>query len=421
MEREREWKDVGKRRDKLSLLVAEKLCRQFADKFQAALPRELRDLVYEHVWDDLVQDLTFDDVTLYATTPGPPQDMDLVRSTPVLGTASTAEKISKPWSVSCTEHPCRCFDWWELPTWAQHQFVDMDTAREVAAAYYRLIQPKCLGKELHELQDFLSVDHFHLGVKPTDDIRRLEINLDTGRVDSTSFYEALLPLLEDDCVLYKVRAMRSFHLSFKLLWEGSHAQDTPVLQYTRPIVTKLQKAGAKVSLLAFQTTLRHTYDVSDYYTLNASDWATKWSNGIKKGFRNMRWEDAVRYGDDIPDLAAMGSFEQSLNSVFYGGRMAHITTHIGFPGAAQMGLVNIVLTVFPGAGPTTFPAFGPTGPVAGPPGPSGTNTTGSNTAAAAPAPPIGPPAFVSQPSVAHGNNAVNNNAHHASDSEDSDK
>jgi hypothetical protein len=52
MEREREWKDVGKRRDKLSLLVAEKLCRQFADKFQAALPRELRDLVYEHVWDD---------------------------------------------------------------------------------------------------------------------------------------------------------------------------------------------------------------------------------------------------------------------------------------------------------------------------------------------------------------------------------
>jgi hypothetical protein len=81
-----------------------------------------------------------------------------------------------------------------------------------------------------------------------------------------------------------------------------------VLQYKRPIVAKLQKAGAKFSLLAFQTTLRHTYDVSDYYTLNASDWATKWSNDIKKGFRNMRWEDAVRCGDDVTDLAAMGSF-----------------------------------------------------------------------------------------------------------------
>jgi hypothetical protein len=72
-------------------------------------------------------------------------------------------------------------------------------------------------------------------------------------------------------VLYTVRAMRSFHLSFKLLWEGSHAQDTPVLQYTRPIVAKLRKAGAKVSLLAFKTTLGHTYDASDYYTLNARD------------------------------------------------------------------------------------------------------------------------------------------------------
>jgi hypothetical protein len=77
IELERERKDIGRRCDKQNFLVAEKLCRQFADKFQAALPPKLRDLVYAHVWDDVMQDLTFDDVTLYAVTQGKLQDCEL--------------------------------------------------------------------------------------------------------------------------------------------------------------------------------------------------------------------------------------------------------------------------------------------------------------------------------------------------------
>jgi hypothetical protein len=79
------------------------------------------------------------------------------------------------------------------------------------------MQPNRLGNRLLELQDFLTIDHFHLGVKPYDHIRRLEIGL--SNLSLRPYLEVLNALAKDNCALYKVRAMRSFHLSFKLEWD----------------------------------------------------------------------------------------------------------------------------------------------------------------------------------------------------------
>jgi hypothetical protein len=39
-----------------------------------------------------------------------------------------------PWSISCMRDTCRCFHWWELPFWVQHQYVGMNVAIEAAKA-----------------------------------------------------------------------------------------------------------------------------------------------------------------------------------------------------------------------------------------------------------------------------------------------
>lgn len=57
--------DVGSECDQLSRFIAKKLCRTFADKFYVTLPCELREMVYDYVWDWTMLCLTFDDVTLY--------------------------------------------------------------------------------------------------------------------------------------------------------------------------------------------------------------------------------------------------------------------------------------------------------------------------------------------------------------------
>jgi hypothetical protein len=60
--------DVGSECDQLSRFIAKKLCRTFADKFYVTLPCELREIVYDYVWDWTMLCLTFDDVTLYGNS-----------------------------------------------------------------------------------------------------------------------------------------------------------------------------------------------------------------------------------------------------------------------------------------------------------------------------------------------------------------
>ena len=284
-------RNVGKECRHLTRIVAEKLCLDFADKFRTTLPPELREMVYDHVWDEPMLRLVFHDVTLHEKTSSTTSFTRSLAST----SRRVRDKINlAPWSVPCRGDSCRCFHWWELPLWAQHQYVGMDVAKEVAKAYYRIMSGRQLDvHQLHELTNFLSEDHFHLGVKPLDHIRRLELSLreyayiqDEGRIlhsiQTKNGQDIFQHCFEE---LLDVRVKKGFHLTIKLEWNDAHIYCMPALERSRKVVHALMKEGAKVTLLAREMDYRKEYNVSDYYALSQEDWQAKWIKRMRKSLR----------------------------------------------------------------------------------------------------------------------------------------
>ncbi|KAH7394520.1 hypothetical protein BKA66DRAFT_302971 [Pyrenochaeta sp. MPI-SDFR-AT-0127] len=288
-----EQKTLGKQCGKVSLLVAEKLCREFAHNFYTKLPRELREMVYMHVWDDAMLNLVFDDVSVYSATTAHPR---MKPSAQPVASSSNSDKIKNmPWSIACAEDACSCFYWWELPAWAQHQFVGLEVAKEVVVAYYRAMRPVRITNQLGQLADFLYIDHFHLGVKPADHIRRLELNLHQSPIDYHKDYLSLLAggevlqVYEQNLkALLDVRIKRGFQLSFKIFWHGHGVTYNLALKQFHHIADKFKEAGASVTVLAWHTYLRKIYDASDYFTMPQTQWVTKWSGKIRQDIRNRR-------------------------------------------------------------------------------------------------------------------------------------
>ena len=118
--------------------------------------------------------LVFKDVTLYSKCPA-----SKLEPLPMSHLYNRQKLVNdQPWSVECTDSLCCCFDWWELPTWVQHQFVGVDVAREATEAYYRNTRiTRLCSDRLDQLTSFLNTDHFNLGAKPADHIRRDELRL----------------------------------------------------------------------------------------------------------------------------------------------------------------------------------------------------------------------------------------------------
>ncbi|KAI4916546.1 hypothetical protein J4E85_010202 [Alternaria conjuncta] len=286
--------NVGKECHHLTRIVAEKLCRKFVDKFHTTLPPELREMVYDYVWDEPMLRLVFHDVTLNEKTSN---TRGFPRSRAFTG-RRVRDKINlAPWSVPCRGDSCRCFHWWELPLWVQHQYVGMDVAVEVAKAYYRNMSGRQLNAyHLHELTDFLSEDHFHLGVKPLDHIRRLELSLeeyaflqDEGQMEHSIQTKNGQDIFQH-CFegLLDVRVKKGFHLTIKLQWDGDHIYCMPALERSLKVVHTLMKEGAKVTVLAFEMNYRKEYNVSDYYALSQEDWQAKWIKRMRKALRLQR-------------------------------------------------------------------------------------------------------------------------------------
>ena len=287
-------RNVGKECRHLTRIVAEKLCLDFADKFRTTLPPELREMVYDHVWDEPMLRLVFHDVTLCEKTSN---TTSFPRSVASNGPRVRDKFNLAPWSAKCGRDSCRCFHWWELPLWVQHQHVGMDVAKEVAKAYYRNMSGRQLdAHHLHELTNFLSEDHFHLGVKPLDHIRRLELSLEEDSfikdedrleyfIQSKDGQDTFQHHFE---TLLDVRVKKSFHLTIKLKWDGDHIYCMPALERSRKVVHALMKEGAKVTVLAFEMNYRKEYNVSDYYALAPEDWQEKWIKRMRKAHRLQR-------------------------------------------------------------------------------------------------------------------------------------
>lgn len=177
-----------------SLAIAKDPFRNFAKDFHAKLPLELRDLVYAHVWDQATLERTFDNVC------------DTIS---VMGLSRYLVTKHSLWEIECLEDECICFRWWELPFWAQHQCVGMDIARETVIAYYRAGLPTRFGTQLASINSMLSKDHFHLGIKPADHIRCLELDL-------TQF-------------IIRVRGARQFEIKDKIVLSEEFQQQVSVL------------------------------------------------------------------------------------------------------------------------------------------------------------------------------------------------
>ena len=286
---------MGKECHHLTRIVADKLCLDFVDKFHTTLPPELREMVYDYVWDEPMLRLVFDDVTLYEKTSNTASFPPSVASNGRRGRDRGRDKINlAPWSVNCGRDSCRCFHWWELPLWVQHQYVGMDVAKEVAKAYYCIMSGRQLdANHLHELTDFLSEDHFHLGVKPLDHIRRLELSfgeeayIQDERRLKHSFQTKNGQDIFQHCFeeLLDLRVKKGFHLTIKLQWDGAYIYCMPALERSRKVVRALMKEGAKVTVLAFEMNYRKEYNVSDYYALSQEDWQAKWIKRMRKARR----------------------------------------------------------------------------------------------------------------------------------------
>jgi len=149
---------------------------------------------------------------------------------------------------------------------------------------------------LHELTNFLSEDHFHLGVKPLDHIRRLELSLqeyayiqDEGQmqhsIQTKNGQDIFQHCFEE---LLDVRVKKGFHLTIKLQWNGAEIYCMPALERTRKVVHALMKEGAKVTLIARDIDYHKEYNVSDYYTLAPEDWQGKWIKRVRKFHRLQR-------------------------------------------------------------------------------------------------------------------------------------
>jgi hypothetical protein len=177
----------------------------------------------------------------------------------------------------CRHTSCACFRWWQLPFWVQHQFVGLEVAKEAAAAYYREGLPKHLSTRLDDLDAMPSVDHFHLGVKPTDHLRRLELDLSVfkygfvvgaGPGDHKKNQRHRLDIIEQQSfALLKTRLRRGFELILKTAWCRDLPEGLSLLDEMSPVVNVLKLTGASVRVVAWHAPSSKDYDVSDYFTL----------------------------------------------------------------------------------------------------------------------------------------------------------
>ncbi|KAI5375249.1 hypothetical protein J4E82_006119 [Alternaria postmessia] len=198
--------DVGSECDQLSRFIAKKLCRTFADKFYVTLPRELREMVYDYVWDWAMLGLTFGDVTLYGNRQPSASEGDQSRA------------------LGHTLH----------------------------ARYLSLL--RLVGTSMQNLTDLVYRDHFHLGVKPLDHVRHLEIPLRQdvliGRGEQTRHklqsMEGLEIFQHHLEVLLELRVKKGFQLTILLTWQSFYIYCMPALERSRAVVNKLLMEDAKI-------------------------------------------------------------------------------------------------------------------------------------------------------------------------------
>jgi hypothetical protein len=202
--------------------------------------------------------------------------------------AKECKTRSAPWEFRCDGEVCHCFSWSNFSIWLQPRFVGMQVATEAVAAYYRVMQPD-KPRYLQHLHDCLVNDHFHLGVRPVDHVRRIHLNMDPSVLaphspnrDPTSTGTPL-------DVLREIPIKSNFHLTLRM--NRALCSTAPHLESLRSVICELKDAGARVQIMTpirprnpfgVNQGVRYEgwkhFDISDYYDMPFDEWKVMWEN-----------------------------------------------------------------------------------------------------------------------------------------------
>jgi hypothetical protein len=246
--------------------MAKRQCLEFARSFQAKIPTELRETVYTHVWNKTTLESMFDDVRedTFVT------DFMLSHAAPTDTELYPHGDWKRPGLLKCSGDCCDCFMWWELPLWVQHQFVGFEVAREVATAYYRIGPSKRFSYQKN-LRAILLKDLFHLGIKPADHLRRLEIDL-----DGYNTHAQVVALEKQLPSLLELRLKKGFDLVLKTRLLSQPRKTLHVLDKMVPVVTELKQAGANVCASSTVRPYEFRPNVPNILILTSEQWTPTW-------------------------------------------------------------------------------------------------------------------------------------------------
>ena len=142
----------------IKLEVATKRYIDFANKFYAILPTELRHVVYQHIWNDKA----FSQYTAESLLAFTVKQRKLEPTTKILSQA-----------YSCPQNHYTCFQDTNLPAYVRRDLAGLEVAKEVVTMYYRVVG---IPHEFNQynIKSHLLEDQFHLHVSPVGHIRRIE-------------------------------------------------------------------------------------------------------------------------------------------------------------------------------------------------------------------------------------------------------
>jgi hypothetical protein len=138
---------------------------------------------------------------------------------------------------------------------------------------------------LYEMDGMHFVDHFHPGAKPTDHLRRLE--LDLGELKSHFCCQCWRrgaqqqALSSGDRQATDASAAQLAHKArFRTCFQDVMARPVPgkaiSIRWDFTCINVLKLTGARVRVMAWHFHLEKHYDVADYFSLPAEQWKAKW-------------------------------------------------------------------------------------------------------------------------------------------------
>jgi hypothetical protein len=210
------------------------LCPPFTARVHAAFPAELRNHIYDYLWDKQETDCVD----------------EAISSSP---TSSSDHRFSSPWVI-------------HAPFFADAHIANSQFALEASTHFFRSVS----NAEVHYrfVRAFCEMSTFgHMAIRPIDIIRRLSINIEWQIYQWRDFaytefrqsmeYLLTLPVKDDfEIVIYLPRCMQFSRLLFH------------ILETLRPIYKALAEKGMKIKVLGYDFFLDDEAQVETAEQLN---------------------------------------------------------------------------------------------------------------------------------------------------------